>query len=124
MRGEKLDPVEGPVSLMMATTATSLHPEDQSRILVLNIPEDSNRVKEAILSQALGMTRAQVPIDRAPWLTLAEMVERNTKEVHLPFARKLAENTHSTNNRMQRDFPKLLAIIKACALVHQRTRDK
>lgn len=65
MRGEKLPPVEGPISFMMATTANHIHHEDQSRMLTLNIEEDHEKIRQALRNKALGLSKTNIPLDLA-----------------------------------------------------------
>jgi hypothetical protein len=45
-------------------------------------------------------------------------------EVEIPFASLLAERMPIDNIKVQRDFPKVLAMVRACALVHRDCRDR
>lgn len=72
--GKELKPIEGPTGLIMTTTANALHPEDESRMLSYHLDENPERVREALVNQALGIKKAEVPLDTTPWFALHERV--------------------------------------------------
>lgn len=123
MDGAKLTPTEGPVCFMMATTANRIHHEDQSRMLVLNMVEDPGRVREALRNQAKGLTKSTVKLDLIHWHELCDYVADNKIEVRVPYAERIADLLPVTGYKIQRDFPKVLALIRACALVHFNQRE-
>lgn len=124
LSGEKLPTVEGPVCFIMTTTANRIHHEDQSRMLILNIDYDRENLRQALLNSALGKTKSRVEIDLAPWHELQEKIASGPKEVVIPYAESLAQMMPIENIKVQRDFPKILSMIQACALVHQESRDR
>lgn len=123
MKGEKLPTVEGPISFMMATTANHIHHEDQSRMLTLNVEENPDKIRQALKNQALGLSKVKVPIDLTPWHKLHNYISDQKMEVSIPYAERIADLIPTNNVKVQRDFPKILALIKACALVHFDKRD-
>ena len=122
--GEKLPTVEGPVSFMMTTTASRIHHEDQSRMLILNLDYDPVAIRQALLNTALGKTKGGAQIDLQPWYDLQESLATEPKDVEIPYAHRLAEHMPVDNIKVQRDFPKVLAMIQACALVHKIDRER
>lgn len=124
LKGEKLPTVEGPISFMMATTANYVHHEDQSRMLNLNTDESMSRIKEALKNKALGLSKLEVQLDLRPWHELQNHIVSNNYKIIIPYAEKIVDLTDVTNIKIQRDFPKFISTIKACALVHFNQRDK
>lgn len=122
--GELHTSLEGPMGLIMTTTATHIHHEDQTRMLVLNLEEDPQRIRESLINQALGKTRKKVNIDFEPWHKMHSHIENSGKDVYIPYAKSIAEVLPTNNYRISRDFPKILALIKSCALLHQFHRDR
>ncbi|WP_147448161.1 hypothetical protein [Mesorhizobium sp. YM1C-6-2] len=122
MDGAKLPTTEGPVCFMMATTANRIHHEDQSRMLVLNMVEDPARVREALRNQARGLTKSTVKLDLTPWHDLCDYIADNKMTVRIPYAERIADLLPTTGYKIQRDFPKVLALVRACALVHYNQR--
>jgi hypothetical protein len=117
--------IEGPVGLIMTTTAQKLHPEDESRMLSLFLDDSPEHTAAVLRSQAMkeaGLEHA--PSDTVPWQALHKWVAAGSKAVVIPFGLDLAAKADPTNGRMKRDFPKVLALVKAHALLHQATREQ
>lgn len=121
--GSELPVLEGPTGLIMTTTATGLHLEDESRMLSVNIDESPDQIAEALMAQALGIRKREDPLDTAPWYALYEFVRNGPKKVEIPFAREIARRLPTTHDRIKRDFPHVLLLIKAHALLHFWNRD-
>lgn len=124
LKGEKLPVVEGPICFIMTTTANRIHHEDQSRLLILNLDYDRDTIRTTLLNTANGKTRSAAQIDLTPWHELQETLKSNPVGVRIPYGERLAENMPIENIKVQRDFPKVLSMIKACALVHQKDRER
>ena len=117
--------IEGPVGLIMTTTAQKLHPEDESRMLSLFLDDSPEHTAAVLRSQAMkeaGLEPAQP--DPAPWQALHRWVAAGSKTAVIPFGVDLAAQADPTNGRMKRDFPKVLALVKAHALLHEATRER
>jgi hypothetical protein len=123
-KGQDLRPTEGPIGLILTTTANALHPEDESRMLSYHVDESVDRIREALLSQANGSKSERPPIDLTPWHALHEMVRDGIKLVDIPYAEELAQKLPLSHFRVMRDFPQVLSLIKAHALLHQDQRPK
>lgn len=124
LKGEKLPTVEGPVCFMMTTTANRIHHEDQSRMLILNLDYDRDTIRQSLLNAAAGRTRTEIDIDLSSWFEVQQNIKENPVDVKIPYAERLAEHMPIDNIKVQRDFPKVLSMIKACSLVHQDDRDR
>lgn len=122
--GEKLPTVEGPICFMMTTTASHIHHEDQSRMIILNLDYDRDTIRQSLLNSALGKTKSRSEIDLGPWHDLQREIAGGQKDVEIPYAAALAELMPVENIKVQRDFPKVLSMIQACALVHKNSRDR
>ena len=122
--GSELPTLEGPTGLVMTTTANALHPEDESRMLSVNITESPEQIAAALMAQALGVGQAVKPIDADAWHALYEFVRSNLTGVEIPFVRQIVERLPKSHDRIKRDFPQLLSLIKAHALLHQVKRGR
>ena len=122
--GKDLPPLEGPTGLLMTTTANALHAEDESRMLSYHLEESPQRMREALVQQALLRARPPMPIDTAPWFALDEYVRTHDKKVDIPFLASLGRKMPTSHNRAMRDFPQLTSLIEAYALVHQCKRER
>jgi hypothetical protein len=116
-----LPPIKGPCGLIMTTTANSLHPEDESRMLTVNINESSEQIKQALLAQARGKSRTE-DVNFDSWHSFDRMIGEGVIDVDIPFAEQLAEALPTTHFRVQRDFPHLLSLIATHALLHKYMR--
>jgi hypothetical protein len=124
MKAEMLKTVKGPVAFIMTTTAGKIHHEDQSRMLQLNVSEDEDRTREALLNMARGKTKTTVTLDLSPWHELVETIAESDHRVQIPYGEYIAEHVPVDNPKIQRDFQKVLTLIRTCALVHMFTRDR
>jgi hypothetical protein len=114
---------EGPTGLIMTTTAMRLHPEDETRLISLPIkdsPEQTAAVLKAQAMKALGI--ADVEANTAPWIALHKWIATGTTQVAAPFLLDVADKADPTKGRMRRDFPKVIALVQAHALLHKATR--
>lgn len=121
--GAELPVLEGPTGLIMTTTATGLHPEDESRMLSVTISESPELIEEALMAQALGTGTMEPPLNTEIWFALFEMIRSSSCQVKVPFAPAMARRLPKTHDRIKRDFPQVLSLIKAHALLHACSRD-
>lgn len=124
LAGVELPPLEGPMGLVMTTTATEIHSEDASRMLSVNIVESPEQIAEALMAQALGKKVNAEALDTEPWFELYESVKAGPKDVVIPYAKVLVLKLPTTHDRIKRDFPQIQSLIKASALLHQGVRER
>jgi hypothetical protein len=114
---------QGPTNFITTTTLPELHAENETRnwtLLVDDSPRTTKLVLAAQAARADGSFRRQGVKDlhaAFTWLHAA-----GAKEAVVPFAPALAEAMPDKPLRVRRDFPRLLQLIKVCALLHQRQR--
>lgn len=124
LKGSELPVLEGPAGLIMTTTATGIHPEDESRMLSVNMEESPHQIREALIAQAIGLPEGRREIDLTPWFGLYNAIKSGPRETLIPYARKIAEKLPMTHDKVKRDFPQLLSLLSASALLHSWTREK
>jgi len=116
----------GPVGLVTTSTLASLHPENETRLLSLNVKDDmaqTRRVLGALAERANGHGPAEP--DLGPWRALQEWLGvAGEHRVTIPFARELAERASARAVRLRRDFSQVLALIQAHAILQQRQRQR
>ncbi len=120
--GLRLIEREGPTGLIVTTTATRLHPENETRWLsttVSDSPEQTRNVFRRIADE-----RRNVTSNLAAWIALQEWLDHGEKRVTIPYAEQLAELVETSGVRLRRDFGKLLDLIRAHALLHRQTRGR
>ena len=111
---------EGPTGLLVTTTAVQLHPENETRMLSVPVIDTREQTKAVLLAQAKETHQA---IDFGPWHALQEWIQSREHRVTIPFAEALASLIPPVAVRLRRDFPALLTLIRAHAILHQQTRD-
>lgn len=118
---------EGPTGLIMTTTAVSLHPENETRHLVIPLsdsPAQTRRVLRAIAAQhGENRDRQKSREETTQWRALQEWLELATHEVVIPYAPALAELIPSVAVRLRRDFTAVLNLVEAHAILHQVNRE-
>ena len=118
----------GPTALFTTTTRAALDPDLETRALSLEVRDD--RVQRRAVLQALAQgygDEGDAPADgdHDAWHALgAWLAAAGERRVRLPFAAALAEMVPCTTTRVRRDFRSLLALIAACALLHQAQRQR
>ena len=122
VHGKELPPIKGPCGLIMTTTANALHAEDESRMLTLNMEESSEQIRRTLLVQADDRKTEQIDLSR--WHELDRQITSNLVPAVIPFASDLAKALPDTHFRVQRDFPQVLSLIRAHALLHMTTRPR
>lgn len=112
----------GPIALLSGTTRTDLNPENLSRCLELTLddsPEQTARILDAQRQAWAGKQMAK-PVRVELWQDAQRLLE--PFEVVVPFATRLTFPARTTKDR--RDHPKLLTLVAAHALLHQRQRER
>ncbi|MGH7337137.1 MAG: DNA primase, partial [Myxococcota bacterium] len=118
--------VEGPVMIMLTTTAIDLDEELQNRCLTLAVddsPEQTARI-HAVQRERRTLAGLVAKAERADLLRLMKNVQRLLEplEVLNDYAPRLTFPTHQTRNR--RDHEKYLTLIDSIALLHQHQRPR
>ncbi len=117
--------VEGPVALMMTTTAIDLDEELKNRCLVLSVNE--TRAQTAAIHQRQRFEETLEGLlaseNRAAIIARHQNAQRLLRPLRVvnPFAEQLTFLDDKTQHR--RDHQKYLAFIRAIALLHQHQRD-
>jgi DNA primase len=116
--------VEGPVALMLTTTAIDLDEELKNRCLVLSIDESREQTRAIHARQRFEETLEglQASQDQAHIRTLHRNAQRLIRPLKVvnPFAERLTFQDDKTRTR--RDHRKYLALIRTIALLHQHQR--
>jgi hypothetical protein len=114
---------DGPTGLLVTTTATHLHEENETRLISMVADDSAEQTKRVLLSLADEAERGGAEtVDFAPWHALQAWLVEEESAVVLPFARALADLVPPAAVRLRRDFGAVLGLIKAHALVHRATR--
>jgi hypothetical protein len=113
---------EGPTGIITTTTATSLHPENETRMLSLGV-KDTREQTAAVLAK-MAENQSVATRDLSQWRAFQEWVAVGEKRVVIPYAVKLAKGVEPVAVRLRRDFRMILTLIEAHALLHRTLRGR
>ena len=121
------DVIEGPVAFLVTTTKSKLHPENETRMLSLEIDDSEQQTKSVLgkVAQVDGLNHSAAQVDYVPWQDFQRWLERGERRVVVPFAKQMSDLIPPAAVRLRRDFGQVLRAVKAHALLHrdQRQRD-
>ncbi len=112
----------GPTGLLITTTLTRLHPENETRLLSLTVTDTQDQTRD--IMAALAEEAAGPGPDLEQWLALQEWIEAAENRVSIPYSRELAELIPPVAVRLRRDFGAILNLIRAHAILHQAGRER
>ena len=115
----KLIEREGPTGLIVTTTRIRLHPENETRLLSLNVTDTPAQTKAVFHALANG---ARSAADITRWHAIQTWLASGATNVVIPFASVLADLVPPVAVRLRRDFGALLTLIRVHALLHQASR--
>jgi Domain of unknown function (DUF3854) len=113
---------EGPTNFIVTTTATALHPENETRML--SLAADDSKGQTTAVMKALARKKKRQSPDFGDWHDLDHWIRYHANhQVDIPYAAWLAENIPPVAVRLRRDFAALLTLIEAHAILHQADRE-
>lgn len=117
---------QGPTGLLVTTTQVQLHPENETRLLSLQVTDTADQTRNIL--QSLARDAQTEKSHETPtferWLALQNWLTHAEHRVIIPYAEELAVRTKPLAVRLRRDFSALLALIKAHAILHQKNRER
>ena len=112
---------EGPTNLIVTTTKTRVHAENETRLLSLNTNDTREQTKAIILALA---SEDRDELDKSEWRQFQIWLQTAEHRVTIPYAKALAELVPPVAVRLRRDFGAVLALIRAHAILHQCSRER
>jgi hypothetical protein len=114
----------GPVAFMVTTTKSALHPENETRMLSLEVDDSDIQTMSVLhkVAEIVGLNAEKAAIDFEPFRNHQRWLATGNCNVVIPFAEKLARLIPPRSVRLRRDFTQILLAIKAHALLHRRQR--
>jgi hypothetical protein len=112
----------GPTGLIITTTLTRLHPENETRMLSLAVTDTRQQTSD--IMAALASEAGAVPPDFHAWHSLQEWLVSAEHGVGVSYAGDLAAMIPPVAVRLRRDFGALLNLIRAHAILHQASRER
>ena len=111
---------------MVTTTKNQLHPENETRMLSLEVDDTENQTKNVLdkVAQVDGL-HDTAPVDYRSWQDFQRWLAAGECRVLVPFALEMAKLIPAVAVRLRRDFGQVIYAIKVHALLHrdQRGRD-
>jgi hypothetical protein len=115
----------GPVAFIVTTTANTLDPENETRLLSLEIDDSEEQTQRVVekVARLEGLNRRPPQGDLKAWHDYQRWLAAGELRVVVPFAPTLSRLIKGTRSvRLRRDFSQLLLAIKAHALLHRESR--
>jgi hypothetical protein len=120
---------EGPIGLVTTTTAVKLHHEHETRLFSVPVTDTAAQTRRVLRQQGReAAARTGVvgeSVDLSPWQALQRWLAHHAPRVRVPYAKTLADmlSDHPVHAvRLRLDFPAVLSLIKAHALLHHISR--
>ena len=121
----KVKSKEGPTALFMTTTDKAIFDEDENRMVSLNIPNDPEYNRSALIEISKSMNgRNTERIDYANWHQLSHEFDQINKQFFIPFLEQLAHKVNVSEARVKRDFAKAASLIGVNALLNRKDREE
>jgi hypothetical protein len=116
---------QGPVAFLVTTTKSKMHPENETRMLSLEIDDSESQTKKVLdkVAQVHGL-RDIAPVDYKPWQDFQRWLAAGERRVVVPFAAVMVELIPPVAVRLRRDVGQVICAIKAHALLHRDQRDR
>ena len=111
----------GPVCFMVTTTKAALHPENETRMLSLEIDDSEEQTRRVLKKLAETTGKNMKPDDSIHynWQDFQRLLRIvGPKNIAVPFADALADLIPPRATRLRRDFSQIIACIKSHALIH------
>jgi len=114
----------GPVCFFVTTTKAALHPENETRLMSIEVDDSDVQTLSVIgkVAEAVGLNAERTVIDHEPWRNFQRWLAVGNCSVVVPFARELGQLIPPRSVRLRRDFSQILLAIKAHALLHRNHR--
>lgn len=114
-------------SIVTTTTSVALHEENQTRVFDIHTDESpalTRQVIAAAAEQAAGTAPPKAVRDRVRTIWRAALGKLEPSAVTIPFAPVIAEQFPDRKPRARRDVKRTFNLIRACAVLHQRSRQR
>lgn len=113
---------EGPTGLLVTSTQVRLHPENETRLISLSVPDTPEQTAKIL--DALANEDERPAIDLTPWHALQNWLAVMPSTVTIPYGKTLAVLMPKLAVRLRRDFRVVLTFIRTHTLLHQANRDR
>jgi hypothetical protein len=113
--------MEGPTGLIVTTTQTRMHAENETRLFSLLVTDSRKQTADILMAMA---DEDREPVSMDAWRALQTWIEGQPCEVYIPYSKELAGLVPPVAVRLRRDFMAVLQLIRSHAVLHQATRER
>ena len=113
---------EGPTGLIFTTTKSSVHPENETRLLSISVDDSREQIRKVLYAAVEDRENINDHVDFARWHRLHKLVTSGEINVRMPFGTQLVDAINPNANRLKRDFVQVVTLIRAHALLHRTNR--
>ncbi len=130
VKGQKTVTIEkeGPTGLLLTTILKKLGVEEENRLISVPIDESQEQTQAIISRKAAqsqeGAFERQIKIDLSRWEAFQAWLGTADHEVTIPFGKAIGPLIDPRAVRLRRDITKILNLIKAHAVIHQKNRER
>ena len=110
----------GPTGAIITTTQIWIHPENETRLLSINISDSKEQTRDIMLA----LSEEEEEVDLSEWKTLQSWIDLSEHRVVIPYAKELANLIPPLAVRLRRDFTQVLNLIRSHAVLHQANRKR
>lgn len=118
---------DGPVAFLVTTTRNKLNPENETRMLSLEVNDTEEQTKAVLgkVAAVVGLNKKARADALCRWHDFHRWLAAGECRVLIPYAKTLSTLIKATKSvRLRRDFSQLLLAIKANALLHREHRGR
>jgi hypothetical protein len=113
----------GPTGLLVTTTAESLHPENETRMISFATTDTAEQTRAVIAALSAAAAGNRPPgQDPGAWHALQRWLQHADNRVVIPYAEALGQLVEPVAVRLRRDYATVLNLIRSHAILHQATR--
>jgi hypothetical protein len=113
--------MEGPTGLIVTTTQTRMHAENETRLFSLLVTDSRQQTADILMAMA---DEDREPVSMDEWRALQTWLEGQNNTVYIPYSKQLAGLIPPVAVRLRRDFMAVLQLIRAHAVLHQAQRKR
>lgn len=117
--------IKGPTGIMTTTTG-ALHPENETRMLSLQIDESPQMTHDVLVQigrEFEGSSRRNLKAMQKKWVSFQRWFEMQPTKVAIPYASSITAQMPPTTLRLRRDGGQLLTLVATHALLHRASRN-
>jgi hypothetical protein len=118
---------DGPVAFLVTTTRNKLDPENETRMLSLEVNDTEEQTKAVLrkVAAVVGLNKKARADELRRWHDYQRWLAAGECRVFIPYAKTISTLIKATKSvRLRRDFSQLLLAIKAHALLHREHRGR